>query len=320
MKNKFLRHFLLLSLSLIAPSVIAITLVLTPEDTPKKILTAFAQETVTNANSCSEMSTPELQERCENNQIQARAKKEKNLQICEQITNGGRKRECINAVLYSIALSEGKFENCSSIQSSFLKQKCEKEKEKYVYSNAASLQDCEQITSPETRKTCEEKFVNQEPLSPKQCEQISSKTGRESCLKLSLANLLENSESFSICKEFTGDMQEECKKKINQKIDLEYKKIAIKKGKASICNGILSSKDKEECKDAVYYQLAWTEKNSRYCMVLQNEENIKSCREEYEAKIDLFWLAKAMRENNPSLCENIFKRDLQNECTQSIKK
>lgn len=319
MKNTFFRHFFLLSVSLVSFSVLAITFVASE----KKVVALAKEKTNTEGiESCETILSGELREQCRNSRIQSIAKKEKNTKECEKITQETKRQECKDEVLYSISLSEGKFEYCDSINSVFLKEKCKKEREKYISENAKSIEDCSGISSLRVRKICEGRFRQNQgkeiPLSPKECEKISSKTERESCMRSSLSHSIKNSESFSVCNQFTGDIQNECKEKMNQKIDFKYKKIAIEQGKPSLCKEILSSERREECKDATYYQLAWTQKDSRYCKLIENEQNLTNCLEEYGTKIDLFWITKAMREKKSSLCENVVNSKLQNECTQSI--
>jgi len=250
-----------------------------------------------------------------------------NISDCEKIIyDDVLRQQCIDNLNYASALKSGDEEHCLQLADESLKSQC---LHRSYYESAISLSDsslCEKISNEALRNLCLDQvssLMADEADSPEACSDISSDVIRTNCedsfyMEDSVKNLDANE-----CNNLSADyLKELCQTTVTQNLKvIEESKKATQQAQISrtpqevlaLCDS-LSGLRSESCKNSIYPELAFNEKDLSYCDKISDPILIEECKKEQGDRIDQYYMRQASSSGDLSSCDSIQNAELKTLC------
>ena len=249
---------------------------------------------------CSKITwSEELKEQCEDNISYSNILKTGDESQCDGLNNELLRTQCHNRIYMTAAVDEQDISICDMITEEGLKSMCLDQVQMILSRYAKSADDCAVISSESIRKQCEDNFylqASKENLSVESCDNIADSNLSGECKKTVSKNIevIEKSQQAAQTATVTKTFQE----------ILE------------LCDN-LSGARSVSCKDAVYPQLAFDEKDLAHCDKISDELAVVKCRKEQGDKINEHYLRQSLANNDNALCDLITDGELKTLCKNS---
>ncbi len=241
----------------------------------------------------------ELKKGCEDNINYQNILKSGDETQCKKLHDEELRTRCLNKVYISNAVDQRNLELCKKVTDEDLRKSCMDQISMMLAHSAVSADDCASITSETLRKQCEDNYYlksSARQLDATGCDSISNEELAAQCRKTVAQNI---------------EVREQSKRAAaNATVAISSKEILTK------CDNLNSIKA-AMCKDAVYPQLAYDEKDLSYCNQLSTEAKITECNQVTREKINSYYLREALAAHDKTLCNNILDEELKTICQSS---
>ncbi len=241
----------------------------------------------------------ELKKQCEDNLSYATILKSGDESQCDSLSDENLRIQCHDKIYMTAAVDEQDINICDMITDENLKSMCLDQVQMILSRYADSADDCSVITSESLRKQCEDNFYltnSKETLSIENCDNISDENLSGECKKTVTKNI-------EVIEQSKQAAQTATVQKTFQEI-------------LELCDN-LSGNRSVSCKDAVYPQLAFDEKDLSHCDKISDQLAAAECRKEQGDKINEYYLRQSLASNDTSLCELITDGELKALCQSS---
>lgn len=241
----------------------------------------------------------ETRKQCEDNINYALFLKSGDATQCERLHNEDLKLECYNRIYLSLAIDQRNISLCDKISDPTLKQMCLDQLQMILSRYAKSADDCSVIASETLRQQCEDNFFlksSAETLSIESCDNITD-----------------------------SDLANQCKKTVTKNIEVveQSKQAAANATVTKTLQEVLVLCDKltggraTTCKDSIYPQLAFDEKDLGYCDKMSTESKTDECQKEQGERLNEYYLRQALASRDKTFCNKISDNQLQQLCLSS---
>lgn len=241
----------------------------------------------------------EMRKQCEDNLNYASIIKNGDESECDKLHNETLRIQCYDKVYMSAAVDQKNPELCEKITDTVLRQMCLDQVQMMLARYATSADDCSSITSEMLRKQCEDNYYlksSAKELNVDGCDNISDPYLADQCKKTVVRNI---------------EVMEQSKKAAeNASVVKSLQEIL------ELCNSLSGDKP-VMCKDAVYPQLAFDEKDLSYCDKISDALKASECTKEQGDKIDTYYLRLSLASRDKSVCELILDDELKQLCQSS---
>lgn len=302
-----------------------------PEKTMTEDPVATEEEESTEPKGFAEPEEPQPQEKALNdNQAMLGALHSGDVSDCGKITwSEELRKQCEDNLNYAASLRSGDETQCDSLSDENLRLQCHDK----IYMNAAvdgqDISVCEMISDESLKIMCQDQvqmILSRYADSADDCSVIGSETLRKQCednfyLQTSKKNLsVENCDNIS-----DSDLSGQCKETVTQNIEvINQSQQAAQTATVTktfqeileLCDN-LSGNRSVSCKDAVYPQLAFDEKDLSHCDKISDELVAAQCQKVQGDKINEYYLRQALVSKNKSLCDLITDSELKALCQSS---
>jgi len=241
----------------------------------------------------------ELKEQCKDNINYAFILKSGDASQCDILNNEALKAQCYDKVYMTMAVDEKDPSICEKIKDTGLKQMCLDQVQMIISRYAETADDCSSISSALLRQQCEDNFYmynSAETLNIEQCDSISDSNLSDKCKKTVTKNIevIEQSKQAALNATETKSLQD----------------ILV------LCNDLTGNKS-TSCKDAVYPQLAFDQKDLSYCDRMSDDLAVSQCRKEQGDKLNTYYLRQSLASSDKDLCNQISDDELKELCLSS---
>lgn len=251
-------------------------------------------------NDCENITWDEdLKKQCEDNLNYASIVKSGDESECKKLHDETLRIKCLDKVYMSVAVDRKDASYCEKIADASLKQMCFDQVSMLLAHSADSADDCSSISSEILRKQCEDNYYlksSARELDLDGCSNISDPLLAQQCQQTVTKNI-EVIEQSKVAAE-------------NAHIVKSPQEILV------MCNE-LSENKATLCKDAVYPQLAFDEKDLSYCDKISDSVRAQECKTDLTEQINTYYLRQAIASNDKSICDQISDNDLKNICKNS---
>lgn len=241
----------------------------------------------------------EMRKQCEDNLNFAIGIKSADEAQCKKLNDEALRDKCLDKVYLSTAVDQKDRAYCEKIKDPGLKQSCLDQVAALLAQNATSVSDCASINSDLLRKQCEDNFYlknSSNTLNISGCDNISDPLMAEQCRK----TVTKNIEVMQLSKTAAA----------NPTTTQTPKEIL------ETCNRLTGVKA-TLCKDAIYPQLAFDEKDVSYCSLMSDETKAAACIAQQGEAINTYLLRQAIASGDRTLCDKITDAGLQATCKNS---
>jgi hypothetical protein len=241
----------------------------------------------------------EIKKQCQDNLNYAASLKSNDKDQCSKLNDKTLKTQCYDKIYMTTAVDSKDPSVCEKISVASLKQMCLDQVQMILSRYADSVDDCSVISSESLRKQCENNFYMQSSAKTRNITGCSSITDPE--------------------------LQAQCKKTVTTNIQVveQSKKAAENAVVAktlreilSLCDDLTGNKS-TTCKDAIYPQLAFDEKNLTYCTKISDPEKVTECQKDQGDKINAYYLRQSLASNDKTICNQIQDSELKQLCQNS---
>lgn len=218
---------------------------------------------------------------------------------CKKLNDETLRTHCYNRLYMTQAVDSKDPSICEKISDAALKQMCMDQVQMIVSRFAKSATDCSVISSELLRKQCEDNFYMQSS---------AKSLSVEGCNSISDPQLLA-----------------ECKKTVTSNLQIvEKSKVAAQNASVSktlrdilaLCDDLTGTKA-TTCKDSIYPQLAFDEKDLTYCDKISDSTVVSQCRKDQGDKINAYYLRQSLASNDKTLCNQILDAAVKQLCLNS---
>lgn len=241
----------------------------------------------------------EMRQQCEDNLNYTLIIKSGNESECEELYNEALKIQCYDKIYMSAAVDQKDPAICEKITDATLKKMCLDQVQMMLTRYATSADDCSSIVSDVLRSQCKDNYYlksSAKELNVDGCDNISDPNLADQCRTTVVRNI---------------EVMEQSKKAAeNAAVVKSLQEILV------LC-GSLSGDKVVMCKDAVYPQLAFDEKDLSYCDKISDELKISECAKEQGDKINTYYLRQSLASRDKSVCEMILDDELKQLCQSS---
>ena len=199
----------------------------------------------------------------------------------------------------SNAVDQANSELCNKITDEAQKKMCLDQVLMIVSRKAKNISDCDAIASERLRKQCEDNYHlknSAEKMDESECNNISDPQMAERCRVTVAKNIQVKEESKKAAENATTVKSPQ--EILNLCANLSENKVTI-------------------CKDAVYPQLAYDEKDLSYCEKISDKNKVEECIKEQGQRINTYYLRQAIAQHDKNLCGYILDDDLKQVCQNS---
>ena len=238
------------------------------------------------------------QAKCEDEVYSRLAKESLSLDICRKINNDVKKNICFNDLLFALARANRDLSLCDEITAIEQAQEC-----KTLSGSTTGANGCDPNATDPARK-CKDivgSKVAVESLNAEECDKI------------------ENVDLKNKCKEDLAKVANVIKGVTTEKNDISDESAAVITSKTinqaiSSCTG----ENKLECESKVYRSFATEQKDASLCEKIKDVVAKEKCESNEGAKINRYWLEKALTEKNKAYCKKIFDLELRGLCESKL--
>lgn len=241
----------------------------------------------------------EMRKQCEDNLNYGAILRTGDEDQCDKLSDEALKTQCYNKIYMSAAVDSKDPALCEKISDAALKQMCLDQVQMIVSRYAKSAQDCAVISSAPLRKQCEDNFYLQasaKSLNMEGCNNIANSQLLEQCKTTVTKNL---------------QVMEQSKKAAENATVAKTLRDIL-----ALCDDLTGSKT-TACKDAVYPQLAFDEKDLTYCDRISDADKADECRKNQGDKINAYYLRQSLASSDKTLCNQIMDAELKALCQNS---
>ncbi|MBU0706192.1 hypothetical protein KJ657_04365 [Patescibacteria group bacterium] len=241
----------------------------------------------------------ELKKQCEDNLNYASILKSGDASQCDRLNSQVLKRQCYDKIYMTTAVDKKDPSICDLIKDETLKLMCLDQVQMILSRYAKTADDCSVIASASLRRQCEDNFY---------MHSSAKKLDAEGCNNIS-----------------DGSLASQCRQTVTKNIEVKRQSEIAAKNAATpktlqeileLCDSLSDAKA-ITCKNAVYPQLAFDEKDLSYCDKISDESGIAECRREQGEKLNTYYLRQSLASNNKSLCDKILDEELKQLCQSS---
>lgn len=236
---------------------------------------------------------------CEDNINYASILESGNEEQCKKLNDETLRIHCYNRLYMTQAVDSKDPAICEKITDAALKQMCLDQVQMIVSRFAKSVTDCSVISSAPLRKQCEDNFYMQsstKSLSVEGCSSISNQQLLAQCKKTVTNNIQVKEQSRKAAE--------------NAAVAKTLREIL------ALCDDLTGTKA-TTCKDAIYPQLAFDEKNLSYCDKISDPDKTSECRKDQGDKINAYYLRQSLASNDKTLCNQILDAEVKQLCLSS---
>ncbi|MDH5596993.1 MAG: hypothetical protein OEY44_02720 [Candidatus Peregrinibacteria bacterium] len=237
-----------------------------------------------------------LKQQCYDNLNYASALKSGDEEHCLQLIDESLKSQCLNRSHYESAISLSDDRLCEKISDEALKNLCLDQVSALLADEADSADACSGISSDIVRTNCEDNFYMEDSvknLDADGCGNLSADYLREQCQTTVIQNLKVIEES----------------KKAAQEAQISRTPQEV----LALCDS-LSGLRSESCKNSIYPELAFDEKDLSYCDKISDPILIEECKKEQGDRIDQYYMRQASNSGDLSACDSIQNAELKALC------
>jgi hypothetical protein len=241
----------------------------------------------------------ELKNQCEDNLNYAAALKSGDESQCNLLYSEALKLQCLDKIYMTAAVDEKDLALCEKISDAALKKMCLEQVQVLLSRYADSAENCSSIASAQLRQQCEDNFYLQDSkknLNLEGCDNISDSNLSDQCRETVTNNIevIEQSKQAAQSATATKTLQEIL----------------------ALCNSLTGARA-TTCKDSVYPQLAFDEKDLSYCDLISDDLKARECTKEQGDKLNTYYLRQSLAANDKTLCNQISDAELKALCESS---
>lgn len=255
-----------------------------PNDTNLSGTVVIDQSKLTPEEKCKLIENADGQINCYDNIILKEVLASNTLLACDDLKYAPNIQYCQDMFYKNKALLDVEITICEKIKDTYIKTQCTDSLKLKESVQNLSIEECNSITDVNQKNSCIDKVVLKSAITNGDVSQC---------------NLLED-----------GTLKDLCIDKTTKQADTKNYKQALEKMDTTLCNS-LSENVKNECQDAVNYNLGVSKNDISVCAKILETEQKNEC-------MNNVYLALAKEKNDPTLCQKSTDQVAQANCAQIV--